>query len=217
MRSAKAPAEDAPPASAPPGRARSARPTLLPTLRSRTAEAHLRVESRLFPAALESEAAYAGMLAALLALHQPLEAAFRAFRSGFAALGIDLDERAKTAALQSDLAALAVAAQVPGPRRRPLPDLPSALGAFYVLEGSTLGGRTLLPQVRERLGEVPTDFLAGYGERTGRRWKATRSALVAGVLSAPDPDAAEAALVTGAIDTFDDLDALLDAGGWPRT
>lgn len=196
-------------------RPRSERPGLLPALRSRTAESHLRVESRLFPAALESRGRYAGMLAALLALHQPLEAAFRPFRSEFAALGVDLDERGKTAALQSDLARLPGARQLVAPRRPPLPDLPTALGAFYVLEGSTLGGRVLLPQARERLGDVPTDFFAGYGDQTGRRWKATRSALVAGVVRAPDPDAAEAALIAGAAATFDDLDALLDAGGWP--
>lgn len=188
---------------------------MLSTLRARTAQAHLRVESRLFPAALADERRYAGMLAALLALHQPLETSFRTFRSEFAGLGIDLDERSKVAALRSDLAGLSVAAPVPAPRRRPLPGLPAALGAFYVLEGSTLGGRVLLPQVRERLGEVPTTFFDGYGDETGRRWKATRTALVAGVVGAGDPDAAEAALVAGAADTFADLDALLDAGGWP--
>jgi heme oxygenase len=92
----------------------------------------------------------------------------------------------------------------------PLTSLPAALGAFYVLEGSTLGGRFLLPEVQARLGDVPTSFLAGYGDRTGRMWKQTRTALVRGVTEAPHPPSAERALVAGADATFTRLDALLD-------
>jgi heme oxygenase len=72
----------------------------------------------------------------------------------------------------------------------------------------------LLREVRERLGDVPTRFLAGYGEQTGRRWKQTRTALVAAVTSAAVPEQAADRLVRGASDTFAELDRLLDEHGW---
>jgi heme oxygenase len=46
------------------------------------------------------------------------------------------------------------------------------LGALYVLEGASLRGRVLLPRIHMRFGDdVPTTFLAGYGDATGRMWK----------------------------------------------
>lgn len=199
---------------------------VLSRLRSATAPAHERVEGRLFPSSLDDLASYRGMLAVLLTLHEPLEHAFAA-EPGFADLGIDLDERRKVSSLRHDLAGLDARLAVPEPRPAPaltaaapavpptpLTSLPAALGAFYVLEGSTLGGRFLLPEVRARLGDVPTSFFAGYGDRTGRMWKQTRTALVRGVTEAPHPPSAERALVAGADATFTRLDALLDSVGW---
>ncbi|MDQ1671492.1 MAG: hypothetical protein QOC98_54 [Frankiaceae bacterium] len=196
---------------------------ILARLRSSTAPAHEQVESRLFPSALEDLASYRRMLAVLLALHEPLEQHF-ANEAGFVGLGIDVAERRKTVGLRDDLARLET---LLGNAAPPLPpagepaastspaSLPAALGAFYVLEGSTLGGRFLLPQVRDRLGDVPTSFLVGYGDRTGRLWKQTRTALMRGVSEAPHPASAEHALLTGAGATFARLDALLDAADWP--
>jgi heme oxygenase len=192
---------------------------VLTRLRSSTADAHRRVEARLFPSALSGRAAYAGMLQVLLALHEPHEKRFGNL-DGFDALGVDLPARRKAPQLRADLFALH-AAEPPVHGRPttllespPNDDLMAALGAFYVLEGSTLGGRVLLREVRERLGDVPTGFLAGYGDQTGRRWKQTRAALVAGVATAPVFEPAADHLVRGAIDTFAELDRLLDEYGW---
>ena len=47
-----------------------------------------------------------------------------------------------------------------------------ALGAFYVLEGSTLGGKTILKALKRR--GVSTDnlhFLDPYGNQAGARWR----------------------------------------------
>jgi heme oxygenase len=197
---------------------------VLTRLRSSTADAHRRVEARLFPSALTGRAAYTGMLQVLLALHEPHEKRFGDL-GGFDVLGIDLPARRKAPQLRADLVALHGAEPpVHGRSRAPLGSLPNddppnddlmaALGAFYVLEGSTLGGRVLLREVRERLGDVPTGFLAGYGDQTGHRWKQTRAALVAGVATAPAFDQAADRLVRGAIDTFAELDRLLDEYGW---
>jgi heme oxygenase len=191
---------------------------MLVRLRAETAEAHRRVEARLFPAALADRSSYAAMLQVLLALHEPREAQFRG-AVGLSALGIDLSARQKSPRLRADLAGLqadraGLADPVPAPVAVDTGDLHRTLGTFYVLEGSTLGGRVLLRAAREQLGDVPTAFLRGYGDDTGRLWKQTRSALVAGVRVAPDPARAEDRLITGALATFEALDRLLTATGW---
>jgi heme oxygenase len=187
---------------------------VLTRLRRETATAHARVEDRLFPAALASRASYARMLRAMLGLHAPLERQLSSI-DGFGALGIDLSSRRKTHRLRADLATLsALDGTTPAVEVR-VTSLPAALGAFYVLEGSTLGGRVLRTEVAARLGDVPTTFLAGYGDDTGRRWRQTRAALVAVVQDSVEPLAVEAALVDGAARTFAAFDRLLDAEGWP--
>ena len=53
-------------------------------------------------------------------------------------------------------------------------DTASAFGTLYVLEGATLGGRTLLPLVLRNLGVAPDSgaaFLASYGEAVGPMWQ----------------------------------------------
>jgi heme oxygenase (biliverdin-IX-beta and delta-forming) len=189
---------------------------VLTRLRRETATAHARVEDRLFPAALDSRAGYACMLRAMFGLHAPLERQFPSI-GGFGALGVDLASRRKAHRIRADLTALGEPAHdgtAPAVELR-LDSLPTALGAFYVLEGSTLGGRVLRTEVAERLGDVPTDFLAGYGEETGRRWRQTRAALVAAVRDAANPPTVETAMVDGAASTFAAFDRLLEAEGWP--
>jgi heme oxygenase len=175
------------------------------------------VEARLFPAALSGRAPYAGMLTAMLGLHEPLERQLAALPA-LAALRLDLPGRRKAHRLRADLADLA-AAGTPEPREVPevalhLEDVPSSLGALYVLEGSTLGGRVLREQARHRLGDVPTAFLDGYGQQTGRRWKQVRIALDAAVAASPDPAAAEQRVRHGAVATFTAFDHLLARAGW---
>lgn len=53
-------------------------------------------------------------------------------------------------------------------------DAPSALGALYVIEGSTLGGRLLATRIEQELGlraGCGYSFLRGYGEENGRMWR----------------------------------------------
>lgn len=200
---------------------------LLVRLRRATADAHQRVERRLFPAALADRVSYAAMLRVLLALHEPIETRL-SIVPGLPALGIDPAQRRKAPRLRADLTGLgldvppaphliaadAVAIGGTLPKALGAFGLPEALGAFYVLEGSTLGGRVLLEQVRVRLGDVPTSFLAGYGDDTGRYWRRTRTALVEGVRADVDPGGAAQRLVAAACATFDQLDRLLDDQDW---
>ena len=61
--------------------------------------------------------------------------------------------------------------------RAPLPalqDLPSLLGAMYVMEGSTLGGQIIARHVQTSLALTPgcgNAFFRGHGSQTGLLWK----------------------------------------------
>lgn len=125
----------------------------------------------------------------------------------------DYGARRKAPALERDLIALGLTAtqvaRLPRCERLPtLTDTASALGSLYVLEGASLGGRTLLPVVSARLGvdaEHGAAFLASYGDEVGSMWKRFGAAVNA--WCAP-PDRGARALAS-AVATFEALRAWL--------
>jgi len=53
-----------------------------------------------------------------------------------------------------------------------------AIGALYVLEGSTLGGRIIAGMLKEKLGaNLPTTWFNGYGEENSRMWQSYKDFL----------------------------------------
>jgi heme oxygenase len=87
-------------------------------------------------------------------------------------------------------------------------DLASALGCAYVLEGATLGARTLLPLVQSRLGltaETGARYLASYGDEVEPMWQTFQMA-VEGWCCGPERQATAA---RAAVATFVALDAWL--------
>lgn len=87
---------------------------------------------------------------------------------------------------------------------------PAALGYFYVIEGSTLGGQLLARHLRQRLGadDDGLAFLLGYRNDTGTMWKQ-----MVGVLEAAMYDEAAAEAITAsARDTFTLLERWHRAG-----
>lgn len=98
----------------------------------------------------------------------------------------EFEGRSKSSWLRADLAALGASgigyhahdtgSGTPS-RWMTLPDLHSParlLGAAYVMEGSTLGGRLIVSHVARLLDlseHRGCRFFAGYGERTGSMWK----------------------------------------------
>ena len=64
------------------------------------------------------------------------------------------------------------------PRCTDLPDCTTPeqlLGCLYVIEGATLGGRSITRHLQIRLGLTPESggaFFDGYGAQTGSHWKA---------------------------------------------
>jgi len=80
--------------------------------------------------------------------------------------------------LERDLLTLGLAAgDLAALPRCPLVDLrddAESLGSLYVMEGSTLGGRTILQNVDRRLGRrfrAGRAYFSGYGEETGAMWR----------------------------------------------
>jgi heme oxygenase (biliverdin-IX-beta and delta-forming) len=97
----------------------------------------------------------------------------------------DYDTRRKLPLLTADLIALGADSDslLMLPRCRAAPecaDPAAAFGCAYVLEGATLGGRTLLPLVENRLGLTAAHgamFLASYGETITFMWQNFAAAL----------------------------------------
>jgi heme oxygenase len=125
----------------------------------------------------------------------------------------DYESRRKLPLLTRDLIALSVAPDAFGSMAL-CPGLPAhadpaaAFGCAYVLEGATLGGRTLLPLVESRLGLGPEHgaaFLASYGERVIPMWRSFGAALDAWC---SEPARVQSA-TQAAVATFDALDRWL--------
>lgn len=141
-------------------------------LRSDTASAHGRLEAAVdLLGAAASRGRYIAFLRALAAVHPPIEARLQNFRTYREAVP-DARERLRAHWLESDLEALGVSAPAPIPAS--LGDLSEALGAAYVFEGSTLGGRILSREIPAKLGvpSIATRYVDGYGDHTAARWRA---------------------------------------------
>jgi heme oxygenase len=147
-------------------------------LRSATWVCHQRLEKRLDIKSRFSElSAYRAHLERMWGFCAGIE-----LRVGDAAFGdalADFGRRRKLPLLQRDLMALGADAEslTRLPRCETLPHCPdpaAAFGCVYVLEGATLGGRTLLPMVQSRLGftaERGAAFLASYGDEVSSMWR----------------------------------------------
>jgi heme oxygenase len=90
-----------------------------------------------------------------------------------------LEPRQRLHLLTNDLAALGVSrdalAALPRCPLVPLHNAAEALGSLYVMEGSTLGGKTIRINVETclgALGRASCSYFIGYGHNTGTMWRA---------------------------------------------
>jgi len=182
-------------------------PALRDWLRLATAEVHERLHHHPGFAAVQAGTigltAYASLLSRLYGFYHPFEAAAQV-------------EPQRTRWLESDLAALGVDAL----RREALarctafparlsPDY--VLGARYVVEGSSLGGRGMARQVDVLLGSEAGDgrrFFSGHGSETGAVWRDYLLRLA----KVPGAEQKRAGIVAGAVATFAVFEQWL--GGW---
>lgn len=103
---------------------------------------------------------------------------------GVAAAVPDGDARRKLPLIARDMSALDVPPVLMPVPPTPRLDCAAALGALYVLEGASLGGRVIARQVARDLALTPDTGLAffhGYGDKTGEMWNAFGTALDAWV------------------------------------
>ncbi|MCJ2014835.1 biliverdin-producing heme oxygenase [Methylobacterium sp. J-076] len=151
-------------------------------LRAATASAHAALEEELgWEARVATLDGYRGLLARLHGFHAAWEPAIGAALGD----GAFFDSRRRVGALDRDLGFLGLSAQdIAGlPRARPiaLGGAAEAMGALYVLEGSTLGGRVIGRHIMATHG-LAGDGLAyysGHAAGTGAMWSAFRTRLEA--------------------------------------
>jgi heme oxygenase (biliverdin-IX-beta and delta-forming) len=152
--------------------------TILNRLRTETRPQHEQTETVLYAdklmAGLLVRAEYEHLLVIHYRFHEALETALARHANFFA--DYDHTTRRKTPWLRADLA------QVGLPIPAPMPGLFAGwsgyqlLGALYVAEGSTLGGRVIaraLSRTPDLVELAATaQFFTGYGDQTGLLWKA---------------------------------------------
>jgi heme oxygenase (biliverdin-IX-beta and delta-forming) len=181
-------------------------------LRAATSSSHRRLEQRLDVKARFTEAtAYRHHLERMWGFCATLERQLDSI--AFANTLADYESRRKLPLLTRDLVDLGVAPE--SVSRLPCcPALPigadpaAAFGCVYVLEGATLGGRTLLPLVEDKLGlsaKRGAAFLASYGEHVTAMWQSFSASLDQWCASAERRALSAAAAVA----TFDALEQWL--------
>ena len=149
--------------------------TIMERLRNETKSAHQKLEKATIPFIKKATgtSAYACLLRMFYGYFKPVEN--QVHELIHADLIPDIMERRQSAALLADLntigdntAHLALTDSLPVIRT-----VPQALGAMYVLEGSTLGGRFISQMLMKQLNRDAANgitFFSGYGEQTEAKW-----------------------------------------------
>jgi heme oxygenase (biliverdin-IX-beta and delta-forming) len=179
--------------------------SIVSLLRSQTQGAHSALEAQL--SLLEQQASteyYAGLLSRFLGFHLVWEEYLKAFP----AVARELEMRSRLRHLQHDLRTLGVTdaeiSSVPlcGDAHSLTANEARALGSFYVLEGSTLGGQLITRHLSSAhwLPAEGLSYFNPYGSRTGEMWRSFRRWLE---IQARHQDAND--IVAGARATFVEL------------
>jgi heme oxygenase len=148
----------------------------LQNLRTETSEAHESLEAHPVSKAIAADHitadSYIRYLQIMERVVQGMESALEPRLEAHVA---DIRDRSKTDWIAADLVALNAGAN-PFPAFAELEERPEtgrAFGAYYVLEGSALGGRVILKQLPQELRESGnrTRYFEGYGKQTGPMWQ----------------------------------------------
>jgi len=153
-------------------------------LRLETASLHERIEALLgLPDAIATRDDYVRWLARFQGFYDPVECALAPL-GAWHGLGLAQPPGDHSSRLTLDLTALGVdetaLPQLPSSQLPSLSRAAQAIGACYVLEGATLGGRVILRDLVPRLGpEImgATHFFSGRVDGAATRWPAFRAAL----------------------------------------
>ncbi len=137
------------------------------------------------PGAIQTLGDYQDWLCRFLGLYGPLEHSLARFSEwGNHGHGLLLPSPNHSACLAADLEVIGVdpasVTQTPAALLPSLPTFAHAVGALYVLEGSTLGGQVILRDVETRIGPQiagATQFFGGRGMAAVPTWQAFKVAL----------------------------------------
>lgn len=194
---------------------------ILSMLKEQTRPLHDQIEHTMdLPSRLRSPDTYKALLGRFYGFYAPLEVLLGSVEGAaaeYARIGFDFAKRCKTEILKADLRALGMSeadiSELPQCTRDQLPaihGMPEAIGCWYVLEGSTLGGQIIRREVASQLGIFPGNgcsFFSSYGDQLGPMWKAFGVAAEQFVASAADPAECAERVVRAANETFVRLDA----------
>ncbi|RYY57808.1 MAG: hypothetical protein EOO09_00855 [Chitinophagaceae bacterium] len=150
-------------------------------LRAGTRQTHEELEQEMLPLIREATdtTSYARLLRLFYGYYRPLEKGIETYLDN--SVLPDLEGRRKTSWILDDLHSLGQDGPVAEDPGAPLiTSRADALGALYVMEGSSLGGKVICKMIGENLGLQATtslSFFYGYGGQTGSKWKEFLQAL----------------------------------------
>lgn len=155
--------------------------TLSERLKAETRAAHDTIEAAFdLDRHLSTRESYRDLLLLLLGIHAEFEALAHPHLAG---TGLE-DHLCRADRIRRDLAVLGSDADdTSRPCRGRLgfiEDRPQAVGALYVVEGSTMGGVLIAQEVERRLGLGPESgagFFSGHGRDSATAWRAFRGRL----------------------------------------
>ncbi len=149
-------------------------------LKESTEAAHHASEKKMIVALkqIATKEDYIRMLNWLYGFYAPMEALIRPYMTPD--VFPDMIKRSRAEYLLWDIQEAGLPAMEPDPCEA-LPVIDSfhrALGAFYVIEGSTLGGRIIAGMISRQLGSLKSlSFFNGYGAETGSMWQSFKDFL----------------------------------------
>lgn len=150
-------------------------------LKMTTAQVHEQLEKKMdMMSQLENIDTYKNLVKKFYQYYSPMEEKLQTFASE-----LPMEGRMKLHLLKNDLLNLGFSEEeIQGlPKASTLPAIVSAsqaLGALYVLEGSTMGGQVISKHLRSKLGILPDNggsFFWAYGEKTMPMWLSFKSFL----------------------------------------
>lgn len=156
-----------------------ATPSFLENLRNATSQSHTNLEALPISASIMNPKVTNSEYALYLNLmHDVVKDAEENIFPQLNEIVADLTDRNKNHLLEQDLNFLGYSKE--STNTKPLseslqnPSKAFALGIFYVIEGSSLGGRVILKNINAALGhdiEKGASYFGGYGGQTGSHWK----------------------------------------------
>lgn len=173
-------------------------PEIILILRARTRSEHEALETTVgLDARIADPERRRALVAGFQGLHADAEPVLEPWLGALA--GLDFSGRRRLDRIEEDLKTLG-GTTIPSRERPRVSSLGHALGLFYVLEGSSLGGRVIHRQLSDKhMNLRGLSFFDPYGDQTGARWRAFTEILdrehLAGRADSDD-------VVAGALDGF---------------